>query len=45
MIAELGLFLMSLALALALVQVVFPAVGLVTQQALWLGYALSLIHI
>jgi len=39
MIAELGLFLMSLALALALVQVVFPAVGLVTQQALWLGYA------
>ncbi len=39
MIAELGLFLMALALALATVQVVFPTIGLVSGRPLWLGYA------
>ena len=39
MIAEVGLFLVSLALALACVQVLFPVVGLAAGRPLWLGYA------
>ena len=38
MIAELGLFFLTLALALALVQAVFPVMGLARRQDIWLAY-------
>ncbi|MSQ69014.1 MAG: heme lyase CcmF/NrfE family subunit [Gammaproteobacteria bacterium] len=38
MIAELGLFLLTLALGLALVQTLFPVVGLARGQDIWLAY-------